>query len=146
MPDPTGDDDTATSRPGRSLAAGPGRLLVVAYAVFAISALARAGYQLLTRFSTAPAAYLLSLIAAAVYLLAVVALTRRSARWWPTALGAVLFETVGVLVVGTWTTVDPRAFGDETVWSHFGAGYGYLPLLLPFVGLAWLVRRRPRDV
>lgn len=117
---------------------------MVAYAVFAVSALARSGYQLLTKFSAAPLAYLLSLIAAAVYLLAVVALTRRSARWWPIALGAVLFELVGVLAVGAWTTIDPQAFGDETVWSRFGAGYGYLPLLLPFLGFAWLMLRRPR--
>jgi hypothetical protein len=31
------------------------------------------------------------------------------------------------------------------VWSDFGSGYGWLPLVLPFVGLAWLWRTRPRD-
>jgi hypothetical protein len=24
------------------------------------------------------------------------------------------------------------------VWSGFGAGYGYVPLVLPFLGLWWL--------
>jgi hypothetical protein len=26
------------------------------------------------------------------------------------------------------------------VWSEFGAGYGYVPAVLPFLGLAWLRR------
>jgi hypothetical protein len=29
---------------------------------------------------------------------------------------------------------------DETVWSRFGAGYGYLPLALPVAALVWLRR------
>ncbi|HSL37947.1 MAG TPA: hypothetical protein VK883_14070, partial [Arthrobacter sp.] len=33
---------------------GPGRLLIAVYAVFAISATARAGFQILTKFSEAP--------------------------------------------------------------------------------------------
>jgi hypothetical protein len=48
----------------------------------------------------------------------------------------------GVLVVGALSVVRPEWFPDATVWSQFGQGYGYLPLLLPFVGLAWLVRTR----
>ena len=40
--------------------------------------------------------------------------------------------------------VDPELFPDETVWSSYGAGYGWLPLVLPFVGLAWLWYTRPR--
>jgi len=26
------------------------------------------------------------------------------------------------------------------VWSGFGQGYGYVPLVLPFLGLLWLWR------
>jgi hypothetical protein len=29
------------------------------------------------------------------------------------------------------------------VWSLFGRGYGFIPLLLPVLGLVWLYRRRP---
>jgi len=36
--------------------------------------------------------------------------------------------------------VDVGDFPDETVWSQLGAGYGYVPLVLPFVGLWWLRR------
>jgi hypothetical protein len=32
----------------------------------------------------------------------------------------------------------PSEFPDKTVWSHFGAGYGYFPLILPILGLLWL--------
>jgi hypothetical protein len=32
------------------------------------------------------------------------------------------------------------ALPDETVWSSFGAGYGYVPLVLPVLGLLWLRR------
>ena len=40
------------------------------------------------------------------------------------------------------TFAAPELFADETVWSHFGQGYGYIPLLLPIVGLIWLSRTR----
>jgi len=116
---------------------GPGRLLVGVYAIFAIAAGARAGFQLATRFSQAPVAYLLSALAAAVYLVATLALARDRRRL---ALLAVGFELVGVLVVGTASLVDPAAFPKATVWSGYGSGYGFVPLVLPVLGLAWLRR------
>ena len=118
---------------------GPGLLLVAVYAVFAISASARAGVQLVTAFGTAPVAYLLSAVAAAVYVVATVALARDARR---TAWVAIGVEAVGVLVVGAASVLDPAAFPDETVWSGFGRGDGFVPLVLPFVGLAWLLRLR----
>ena len=70
---------------------GPGRLLIAVYAIFAISATARAGYQILTKFSEAPLAYLLSAFAAVVYVVATVSLAKPGrtafkvsvvASWW----------------------------------------------------------------
>ena len=111
---------------------GPGRLLVAVYAVFALAASSRALLQLSTRFEEAPVAYLLSAVAALVYLVAAVALARDLRR---TALLACGFELVGVLVVGTLSLVLPEAFPDQTVWSGFGIGYGFVPLVLPVLGL-----------
>ena len=122
-----------------SVASGPGRLLVAVYAVFTVAAGARAGVQAAERFDEAPLAYALSGLAAAVYLVATVALLRDARR---TARAAVLFELVGVLVVGTASLVDRRAFPDQTVWSGYGAGYGFVPLVLPVLGLLWLRRSR----
>ena len=116
-------------------AAGPGRVLVAVYAVFALAAGARAVVQLSTRFSEAPVAYLLSALAAAVYVVATVALARGGRR---VALAAITVELVGVLVVGALSLLDPAAFPDETVWSAFGRGYGFVPLVLPVLGLLWL--------
>ena len=116
---------------------GPGRLLVAVYATFAVAASSRAGYQLVTRFDEAPVAYLLSAIAAAVYVVATVALLRDARRL---ALLSIGFELAGVLGVGLWSVLDPARFPDETVWSSFGAGYGYVPLVLPVLGLLWLRR------
>jgi hypothetical protein len=109
------------------------------YATFAVAASSRAGYQLATRFDEAPVAYVLSAVAAFVYIVATVALLldRRTA-----ALGCVLFELVGVLAVGTWSVLDAERFPDETVWSAFGVGYGFIPLVLPVLGLLWLRRTR----
>ena len=111
---------------------GAGRLLVAVYAVFALSASSRAGLQLATRFDEAPVAYLLSAVAAGVYLVATVALWRGARRL---AYATVLFELVGVLVVGTLTVVDRELFPDQTVWSTYGSGYGFIPLVLPVLGL-----------
>jgi cytochrome bd-type quinol oxidase subunit 2 len=122
-----------------STASGPGRVLVAVYAVFALSASARAGVQLLRDWHEAPLAYALSAFAAVVYVVATVALARGHRRLAVTAVGT---ELLGVLVVGTLSVVDPRAFPEATVWSGFGSGYGYVPLVLPLLGLGWLWRSR----
>lgn len=122
---------------------GPGRLLIAVYAVFAISASARAGYQILTKFSEAPLAYLLSAFAALVYVVATVSLAKAGTTWFKVSVAAVLVELVGVLVVGALSLFDPVQFPHETVWSLFGRGYAFIPLLLPILGLVWLYRRRP---
>ena len=124
---------------------GPGRLLVAVYAVFALSASARSGVQIATEFTEAPVAYALSAVAAAVYVVATVALARGSTVSRRVAGVAIVVELVGVLVVGTLTVRDGDLFPDQTVWSGFGAGYGYVPLVLPVLGLAWVWRTRCGD-
>ena len=121
---------------------GPGRVLVAIYGVFALAATARASVQIATKFGDAPLAYSLSALAAAVYVVATVALARGARR---VALAACGFELLGVLTVGTLSVVDGEAFPDATVWSDFGQGYGYVPLVLPVVGLWWLLRRPRRE-
>src|SRR5512133_1062745 len=101
---------------------GPGRLLIAVYGVFAISATARAGYQILTKFSEAPLAYLLSALAALVYVVATVSLARAGTTWFKVSVAAVLVELVGVLVVGTLSILDSVQFPHETVWSLFVRG------------------------
>lgn len=126
-------------------ATGPGRVLIAVYAIFALSATARAGVQIATRFGEAPVPYLLSLLAGVVYILATIGLAG-SAPWARTlAWAAVAFELAGVLVVGTLSVVDAADFPDDTVWSAFGRGYGFVPLVLPMAGLWWLWHTRPRD-
>ena len=120
---------------------GIGALLIAVYAVFAISATARASFQLLTKFVEAPLAYSLSALAAVVYIVATVALARTDARSQAVARWAVKFELVGVLVVGTLSLLWPAAFEHPSVWSWFGLNYACLPLVLPIFGLLWLNRR-----
>lgn len=126
--------------PPESTSTGPGRALVAVYGVFALAASARAGFQIATKLDEAPVAYLLSAFSAAVYVVATVALARGARRVAWVAVGV---ELVGVLVVGTLAVLDAGDFPDETVWSGFGQGYGFVPLVLPFLGLAWLWRTRP---
>ena len=119
-------------------ATGLGRVLVALYAVFALAAGARAAVQLTTRFAEAPLAYVLSAVAAVVYVLATVGLARGGRGGRRTALVACAVELTGVLVVGALSLADREAFPDETVWSGFGQGYGYVPLALPVLGLLYL--------
>jgi hypothetical protein len=118
---------------------GFGRLLVAVYAVFALSATGRSSVQLATKFSEAPLPYLLSGLAAIVYIIATWALAtgRRGI-----ALVAVGIEMAGVLIVGATSLLLPQDYPDQTVWSDFGIGYGFVPLVLPMVGLWWLWRTR----
>lgn len=135
MSEHTSSEDGAAGR----TSTGPGRALVAVYAVFAIAATARSVYQLVVKADEAPVAYALSALAGVVYVLATYALATDRHRL---AVGAVLFELAGVLGVGLLTLLDGGLFPDATVWSDFGAGYGYVPLVLPFVGLWWLHRTR----
>ncbi|MDT7554788.1 MAG: hypothetical protein QOI16_3324 [Pseudonocardiales bacterium] len=125
----------------RTIRSGPGRVLIAVYAIFALSATARAAVQIATKFSEAPLAYLLSALAGVVYIVATVALARGLR---PLAWGAVGFELLGVLTVGTLTLLVANDFPDDTVWSVYGRGYGFVPLVLPLVGLLWLRYTRPR--
>jgi hypothetical protein len=117
--------------------------LVAVYGVFALAATARAGVQLATRFAEAPLAYLLSALAGVVYLVATVTLARGDRTSRRVAWIAIGLELVGVLTVGTLSVLDPAAFPRATVWSAYGIGYGFVPLVLPVLGLLWLARTRP---
>ena len=119
---------------------GAGRVLVALYGTFALAAGARAAVQLITKFDEAPLAYLLSAFSAIVYIVALAGLVRGGRGGRRTALIAISIELVGVLVVGTFTLADRAAFPDETVWSAYGQGYGYVPLILPVLGLLLLGR------
>lgn len=122
---------------------GPGRLIIALYAVFVVGSLSRAAVQIATRFEEAPLAYTLSAVAGLIYVVAAVSLALRGPRAWWVSLVAISTELVGVLAVGLWSVLDPAAFPDATVWSGFGRGYLYIPLVLPVLGLWWLWSTRP---
>ncbi|ALJ21106.1 hypothetical protein [Microbacterium sp. No. 7] len=130
-----------------SRTSGLGRVLVAVYAVMALAATGRSLVQIIEDFEAAPLAYTLSALAAAVYILATVALVRsESPVWYVVAWIAVSFELVGVLVVGVLSLTHPELFSnDATVWSGFGYGYFWVPLVLPFFGLWWLVASRREE-
>nr|WP_307086634.1 hypothetical protein [Arthrobacter agilis] len=120
--------------------------MVAVYGVFALAATARAAFQIATKFDEAPLAYLLSAVAAVVYIVATVSLARRGPRAYRVSVVAVTTELVGVVAVGLLSVFDAQAFPHETVWSAFGRGYGFVPLVLPILGLVWLARNRPGRV
>ena len=141
MSEPVASPEPAASRPD-STRKGPGRLLVAVYGLFALSASARAGVQIATKFGHAPVAYLLSAFAAVVYIVATVTLAAGSPLARRIAVVSCSVELAGVLAVGTWSVVDKATFPDATVWSGYGSGYGFVPLVLPVFGLLWLRRTR----
>ncbi len=124
---------------GTVLTAGPGRILTFFYGLLALAATGRSAFQLATMFHHAPTAYVLSAVAAVIYLAALAAIVANARR---PAFLACSVELVGVLAVGTWSYADPHTFPDSTVWSGYGIGYGYLPAVLPILALVWL-RRAP---
>jgi cytochrome bd-type quinol oxidase subunit 2 len=134
-----------TDAPQRDINSGPGRVLVGLYGLFALSAGARAGVQIATKFHVAPLAYLLSAVSAAIYLVATIALVRGGRGGRALALVCCSVELAGVLVVGAVSLLVPAAFPDATVWSAFGRGYGFIPLVLPVLGLLWLRSVPPSD-
>lgn len=149
-----GEDATSTSAASAAAAVdahsaarknrGLGRIIIAVYAVFALSAFARSTFQLFTIFDEAPVAITFSMIAAVVYIVATISLARSSTRAWYIALVAVIVELVGIVAVSVLSYASPELFPKASVWSHLGQGYGYVPFILPFVGLWWLLTHRPR--
>ncbi|PFG35444.1 hypothetical protein ATL41_0124 [Flavimobilis soli] len=137
------DDARPVAQDAPSTRSGFGRVMVMVYAIFAVSATARATYQVIARFDDAPLSFALSGVAAALYIVATVALARSSAVSRRVAWVSVTIELVGVLGVGLVSFARPDLFPEPSVWSHLGQGYGYVPFVLPFVGLWWLARTRP---
>ena len=138
---------TTTTRPPRTrINVGLGRLLIFVYGLFTLSAGARASVQIATRFHAAPLAYVLSAVAAVIYLVTTICLARSTPRSRRIGIGCCTVELVGVIVVGTaslfWRSAFPATAWSEdaTVWSYYGLGYALVPLLLPIAGLWWLRR------
>ena len=127
----------------RKTNSGAGRVLVAVYGIFALAATARASVQLLTKFEQAPLAYLLSAFAGLIYIVATITLARGTRASRRLATTAIIIELVGVVSVGTLSVLKPEAFPRATVWSTYGIGYGFVPLVLPILGLAWLWHTRP---
>ncbi|MEU0598298.1 hypothetical protein ABZ484_08570 [Streptomyces sp. NPDC006393] len=131
-------------RQPKRLVSGPGMLLVWFYGVMVVGAVSRSVYQIATDFDRAPLAYSLSAVAGVVYGFITYSLVRGGETARKAALVCCAAELVGVLTVGTWTLVEPSAFPDATVWSDYGMGYIFIPVLLPLSALYWL--RTSRDV
>jgi hypothetical protein len=129
---------------GSSRAVGIGRVLIAVYAILALAATARSVVQIVSRFEVAPVAYLLSALAGVVYIVATIALLKRGDTWYWVAWITIVFEFIGVLVVGALSLFDPVLFPADAVWSYFGRGYLFIPLVLPVLGMLWLRRMRPR--
>jgi len=122
---------------------GLGRVLIAVYGLLALAATGRSVYQIIDSFDHAPLAYSLSALAGVVYIVATVALVAPGDTWYRVAWITISFELLGVLVVGTLSYLDPILFTEKAVWSFFGRGYGYVPLVLPILGIIWLYRHRP---
>ncbi|MFG3021134.1 hypothetical protein ACGFZQ_21710 [Streptomyces sp. NPDC048254] len=132
-----GEMTTVEQRPKR-LTSGPGTLLVWFYGVMVVGAVSRSAYQIATEFDRAPLAYSLSAVAGVVYGFIMYTLVRGGETARRVAQVCCAAELAGVLIVGTWTLVDSSAFPDATVWSDYGMGYVFIPVLLPISALYWL--------
>jgi hypothetical protein len=131
------------SRPPRRIH-GIGAVLVTVYAILAIGATSRAVFQMLTEYSVAPISITLSGVSGVIYVLATIALILPGRPWYRIAWVTISFELLGVVTIGTLSLVVPSIFADmNSVWSYYGFGYVFVPLVLPVLGMLWLRRHRP---
>ncbi|WP_069886224.1 hypothetical protein [Streptomyces luteocolor] len=126
----------------QKLITGPGILLVWLYGVMVVGAVSRSVVQIAMDFDKAPLAYVLSALAGLVYGFITYSLVRGGDTARRAALVCCAAELLGVLAVGTWTLVEPSAFPDATVWSDFGMGYLFIPVILPVTAIFWLRKAR----
>ena len=121
---------------------GPHTLLLTVYAIFTLAAGARSAVQIARDFDAAPAAYSFSVVAAGTYALGWLAIRRAVTGRIGFAAVMLWLELAGVLGVGTLSLARPGWFPDASVWSGYGIGYGFVPAVLPVLGLLWLQRQR----
>ena len=138
----TAEARSANKAPKPSRSTGLGRVIIAVYGILALAATVRAVYQIMSKFDEAPIAYSLSLVSGLIYILATFSLSSAKRGAWLVSLYAVAIELVGVIVVGILSLTHPEEFAHPSVWSGFGEGYGYVPLVLPLIGLWWLYRNR----
>jgi hypothetical protein len=141
----TGSTPDGPGRPRRRY--GIGRVLITVYAILAIGATSRAIYQMATVYSTARLAITLSALSGVIYVLATLALLLPGRTWYRIAWVTISFELAGVIIIGTLSILVPSIFVqgsgvDGTVWSYYGYGYLFIPLVLPILGMLWLRSRR----
>jgi hypothetical protein len=121
------------------IAAWSGAILAISYPLLALSAGARAGYQVLVRdggqvhFGPATTG-----VAALFYLMAAIGFAVRR-RWaWALSVCVLSLEAVFAIAVGTASVLRPEAVGSS-VWRLYGIDYGFFPLIQPALGLIWLL-------
>ena len=106
------------------------------YAFWAVAVCSRASWQYVTHHGDLLPTHL-SLLAGSIYIAIAWSAYHQQPR--PALIGLVL-EFLGVLGVSIYEFSSP--FSYATAWSHFGAGYLYLPLILPIAGI-WSLWRIP---
>jgi len=116
--------------------------LIVAYAVLALAALGRSSFEITTKFGDAPLPYTVSAISAVLYIVITFALWRGKNRL---ALIGSSIELVGVITAGSLGYIESAWWPDKTVWTGYGSGYGWIPLILPMFALWALLRARRRN-
>jgi hypothetical protein len=132
------------SATARKAARGASDVLGFFYALWAFSALGRSSWEY--AFKQNVPTYVpahLSTFVGVLYIFIIVGLRKRTPGWWWITLALLTVELAGVLIVGT-VDVIWRPFPYATVWSNYGIGYFFMPLVLPFVGLWWVLRRQTR--
>jgi hypothetical protein len=139
---------SSTAQPAQSerakVSRGASDVLGFFYALWSFSALGRSSWEYL--FKQNVATYVpahLSTFVGVLYIFIIVGLRRRSPSWWWITLALLVVELAGVLIVGTIDVVW-QPFPYATVWSKYGIGYFFMPLVLPFVGLAYMLKKQTR--
>lgn len=127
----------------QTAARGAADALAFFYGLWAVASLGRAIYQYGFRHPEHFTPTHISTFVGVLYLFIIVGLRRRSPHAWWGTLALLAVELAGVLIVGTIDVVW-RPFPYASVWSMYGAGYFFMPLVMPFVGIWWILRKETR--
>ncbi len=120
-----------------------GYILGISYPLLALSTGARGLYQFFFRDDLTKLGPALSVLTAALYLIAAIGFFKRTARWWRISVYTLGVETILTVIVGTLSFIIPDVIGS-TAWRHFGQDYGFFPLFQPLLGLIYLLWRPTR--
>ncbi len=125
---------------------GLGRIVMAIFWIFGLLTTVPAVIDLIRDVNSPIGPRLVAVLAGAIYLVIAVGITHNGRKMRLISWAAMIAAFVGPYIMGLFELGVEPVSEVSSAWSHFGAQYWYVPLVLPLVGFVWMWRSNPRRI